>query len=117
MNADRRRSASGFRRPRAFWLGVAGVTAGVGLHVPMFLGAKDDHYMLRGMPWDRWMVVGMATMLVGYALVLYGLSPRFSRGARRRTSELEFEGLDESKLSAAHIKLMIVLTLGVAVDT
>ena len=117
MTAERRRSVNGFRHPWAFWLGVAGVTAGVALHVPMFLGAKDDHYMLSGMPWDRWMVVGMTVMLVGYGLVLYGLSPRFSRGAARQTSELEFEGLDEGKLTAAHVKLMIVLTLGVAIDT
>ena len=80
MSTERRRPVNGFRRPWAFWLGVAAVTGGVALHVPMFLGAKGDHYMLRGMPWDRWMVVGMAVMLVGYGLVLYGLSPRFSRG-------------------------------------
>ncbi len=117
MTAARRRSVNGFRHPWAFWLGVAGVTGGVALHVPMFLGAKDDHYMLSGMPWDRWMVVGMAVMLAGYALILYGLSPRFSRGAARQASELEFEGLDEGKLTAAHVKLMVVLTLGVAIDT
>jgi MFS transporter, putative metabolite:H+ symporter len=115
--SDGRCGLGGFRHPWAFWSGVAGVTAGVALHVPMFLGAKDDHYMLSGMPWDRWMILGMGLMLAGYALVLYGLSPRFSRGATRQTSELEFEGLDEGKLSAAHIKLMIVLTLGVAIDT
>ena len=74
------RSSSGFQRPRAFWLGVAAVTAGVGLHVPMFLNAKSDHYMLAGMPWDGWMIAGMGLIVAGYAGVLYGLAPRFSRG-------------------------------------
>ena len=111
------RSPTGFRRPWAFWIGVAAVTGGVGLHVPMFLSAKDDHYMLVGMPWDGWMIAGMALMLTGYALVLYGLAPRFARGKTDGASELEFEAMDESRLRPAHLKLMAVLTLAVAVDT
>lgn len=114
---QRERSVNGFRRPWAFWLGVAAVTGGIGLHVPMFLSAKNNHYMLSGMPWDRWMIIGMVLIAAGYALVLYGLAPSFSRGASREASELEFEALDDSRLSAAHIKLMLVLMLGVAVDT
>ena len=51
--------ALGFSHPWSFWLGVAAVTAGVLLHLPMFLGARDNHYILRGMPWDRWMIIGM----------------------------------------------------------
>jgi putative MFS transporter len=82
----------------------------------MYLSAKDDHYMLVGMPWDPLMIVGMALMAVGYALVIYGLAPRFSRTAHR-TSQVEIEALDNGKLSAAHVKLMLVLMLGVAVDT
>jgi len=112
-----RGSAVGFRHPWAFWFGVAAVTGGVLLHLPMFLGARSDHYVLRGMPMDNWMLVGMALMVVGYGAVIYGLSPRFSRAGRRRPPELEFEALDETRLSAAHIKLMLVLVLAVAVDT
>src|SRR5580704_18126278 len=82
----------------------------------MFLGARSDHYMLRGMPMDNWMLFGMALMVVGYAAVVYGLSPSFKRGART-APELDFEAVDEGRLSAAHIKLMLVLVLAVAVDT
>jgi len=110
-------SGTGFRRPWAFWLGVSAVTGGVLLHLPMFLGAKSDHYMLRGMPMDNWMLFGMALMVAGYASVIYGLAPRFSRHAAHEASDLDFEALDESRLSAAHIRLMIVLMLGIAVDT
>ena len=111
------RSPNGFRRPWAFWLGVAAVTGGVALHVPMFLSAKSDHYMLAGMPWDNWMIAGMALMFAGYASVLYGLSPRFSRGRGSGATQLEFDAMDESRLRPAHLKLMAVLTLAVAVDT
>jgi len=60
----------------------------------------------------------MGLMLAGYALVLYGLAPRFSRRQQgAAASELEFKALDEGRLGAAQIKLMAVLMLGVAVDT
>jgi MFS transporter, putative metabolite:H+ symporter len=110
------RSAPGFRHPWAFWIGVAAVTAGVLLHVPMFLSAKDDGYMLKGMPMDGWMLVGMGLMAAGYAAVIYGLAPRFSR-RQHETPDVEFEALEESKLTWAHIRLMVVLMLAVAVDT
>ena len=42
--------------------------------------AKSDHYMLVGMPMTGLMYFGMGLMAVGYAAVLYGLAPRFSRG-------------------------------------
>ena len=108
--------STGFRRPWAFWLGVAAVTGGVGLHVPMFVEAKPEHYMLAGMPMDGWMLFGMGLMVVGYALVLYGLAPRFARTVHE-ASEDEFEALEQSRLTPAHLKLMVVLMLAVAVDT
>src|SRR3984957_11677856 len=90
LGADLPRASTTFKRPWAFWLGVGGVTAGVCLHIPMFLSARHNHYMLSGMPWDGWMIFGMGLMLVGYILVLYGLAPRFSRGATGSASDLEF---------------------------
>ncbi|HEY5058074.1 MAG TPA: MFS transporter [Gaiellaceae bacterium] len=93
------------------------MTGGVLLHLPMFLGAKSNHYMLRGMPMDNWMLIGMALMVAGYAAVIYGLAPRFSRHTTQEASDLELEALDESRLSAAHVRLMVVLMLGIAVDT
>ncbi|HVV59420.1 MAG TPA: MFS transporter [Gaiellaceae bacterium] len=110
------RSPSGFCHPAAFWLGSAAVTAGVLLHLPMFLGAKDDGYMLKGMPMDTWMLVGMGLMAVGYAAVLVGLAPRFGRPGADLAG-VEVRALDAGGLKAAHLKLMLVLTLAVAVDT
>ena len=111
------RPVAGFRHPWAFWLGVAGITGGVALHVPMFLGAKSDHYMLRGMPMDNWMLIGMALMVVGYAAVIYGLAPSFRRGESDGGSGVELRALDSSKLTGAHYKLMLVVMLAIAVDT
>ncbi|MES1247763.1 MAG: MFS transporter [Actinomycetota bacterium] len=95
---------------------MAAICGGVGLHMPMFFGARDMHYQLVGMPWDRWMVLGMALMICGYAAVLYGLAPRFARGAAHG-GDVELEALDDGKLRPAHIKLAVVLMLAIAVDT
>jgi putative MFS transporter len=105
-----------FKHPWAFWLGAAGVTAGVLLHLPMYLGARDDGYMLKGMPWDGWMIFGMALMLVGYGAVVYGISPRLGR-PDAGDGRLAFKALDGAPLTAAHLKLMAVLTFAVAIDT
>jgi putative MFS transporter len=106
-----------FERPWAFWLGAAAVTGGVLLHLPMYLGARDDGYMLRGMPWDRWMILGMLLMLGGYVAVLYALAPRFGQRVDESSSRLAFKALDDARLTRAHLKLMVVLTFAVAVDT
>ncbi|HEX7084018.1 MAG TPA: MFS transporter [Gaiellaceae bacterium] len=106
----------GFERPKAFWLGVAAITAGVGLHLPMYLGARDDGYMLAGMPWDGWMIAGMVVMVAGYGSILYGLAPQLSR--RDATdAAVELRALDDGRLTGAHLKLMAALTLAVAIDT
>ena len=42
-----------FHHPAAFWLGTAAVTAGVLLHLPMYLGARDMGYQLSGMAVDN----------------------------------------------------------------
>lgn len=106
-----------FKRPWAFWLGVAAVTGGVLLHVPMFVSARQDHYMLRGMGFDRWMGIGLILVVGGFAAVLYGLVPRFKRSSSAGSDELEFSALDSSRLGPAHIRLLLVLMLGIAIDT
>ena len=68
------------RSALAFWFGCLIVTAGVVLHVPMFLMGRSSHYHLAGMPMDRGMLLGMAAIVVGIALAAYGLLPRIVRG-------------------------------------
>src|ERR687886_110171 len=55
------------RNRTAFWAGLAAVTAGVLLHLPMFIGASDMDYRLVGMGFDAPMIAGMALILAGLA--------------------------------------------------
>lgn len=109
--------AAGFLHPRAFWLGAVAIVVGVGLHVPAYLMAKDDDYMLRGMGWDGWMIVGMALVIAGLGAVVYGMGLRSERGSASEAEEVEFQALDASRLSPAHVKLMLVMVIAIAIDT
>ena len=60
----------------AFWLGSLFVIAGVLLHIPMFLMARDMHFMMAGMPMDTPMLWGMAFIIGGAAAAAWGLQPK-----------------------------------------
>ena len=64
------------KRLWAFWLGCLVVTAGVVLHVPMYLMGADIGYQLAGMKMDLGMTVGMLLIPPGCALAGWGLLPR-----------------------------------------
>ena len=68
----------------AFILGVIAVTAGVLMHVPMFLMGRHNHFMLAGMPMGVDMIVGMALIVGGVGVAAYGLLPRNVSGASLR---------------------------------
>src|SRR6478752_296440 len=64
------------RSAGAFWFGSVLVAAGVGLHLPMFLMARDMGYMLAGMPMDSGMLAGMALIVLGTGVAGFGLLPK-----------------------------------------
>ena len=112
------RSATGgltFHHPAAFWAGTAAVTAGVILHLPMYLGASDMNYQLNGMAVDLPMKLGMALVLVGLAATLYGLFPPLS-ATPPATARIRVRALDDAKLSPAHVGLLLVLAAAVTID-
>lgn len=115
--------SSGFKHPRVFWLGTVAICLGVFLHVPGYVAARQDHYVLRGTGWDRWMIIGMALVLSGLGAVIYGIGLRLTRKTAHESLEaeesanLEFRALDSSRLSATHIKLMLVMIVAIAIDT
>jgi MFS transporter, putative metabolite:H+ symporter len=112
------RSATGglrFHHPAAFWTGTAAVTAGVILHLPMYLGAADMNYQLNGMGVDLPMKLGMALIIVGLAATLYGLFPPLS-AAPAATARIRVRALDDAKLSPAHVGLLLVLAAAVTID-
>ena len=117
--SDRGRIVAGFSHPMSFWSGAAAVTVGVLLQLPMYFNARHQHFVLRGMPMDPEMLIGMVLMVVGLALVAYGLvvrSPSGSSGKPRGTS-IDVRALDGARISTAHIRLMVVLAVAIAIDT
>jgi putative MFS transporter len=106
-----------FARPRSFWGGVVFVLLGVGLHVPAFVAARHDGYALYGMGWDLWMLLGMILVISGLAGVVYGIGIRSGMSTGGEAGKSEFAALDASRLSPAHIKLMLVMVIAIAIDT
>src|SRR3954447_24074070 len=107
--------AISFHSAAAFWAGAAAVTAGVILHLPMYLDASDMHYRLNGMAMDGGMYAGMALILVGLALCAYGAIPRRS-GADAEVSRLRVKALDDAPIRPAHVALLAVMAVAVTID-
>lgn len=122
MRAGWRRTPSGspgggivFHHPVSFWLGLAAVTAGVILHLPMFLGARDMGYRLAGQPVDGAMQLGMGLIVSGLAATAYGLFPRFSP-AGGSVARISVRALDDARLTRAHLGLLLVMAAAVTID-
>ena len=107
-------------RRHGFLVGSLLVVTGVGMHVPDYLMARHDHFMMAGMAMGRLMTTGMVLILAGLAIALWGLLPtRAERAtrARRVPSALRFAALDRAELSPAHRLLAVVLFVGLVIDT
>jgi putative MFS transporter len=105
-----------FQHPVAFWLGVVACAVGVGLHLPMYLGARDMGYHMAGMAPDAPMITGMVLIVAGLVLSLYGLVPRGSAAIRRQVSQLRVRALDDAKLRWPHVALLIAMALAITID-
>lgn len=106
----------GFEHPVAFWTGAIACTAGVLLHLPMYLGAKDMHYKLSGMSPDGPMVTGMILIFAGLLLSLYGVLPRRSGEILRNVAKIRVNALDDAPIRPQHVALLIVMALAVTID-
>ncbi|MFL6763644.1 MAG: MFS transporter [Sphingomicrobium sp.] len=100
----------------AFILGVIAVTAGVLLHVPMFLMGRTVHYRLYGMPMGAEMYVGMATIILGVAITAYGLLPKNISQQLTASHDIVVTPPEDAPLSAAHWGLMLVLVVALGID-
>jgi thioredoxin reductase len=105
-----------FAHRRAFWFGIAAVSAGVVLHLPTYLAAGDMGYRLAGMPMDPSMKAGMALIVVGIALSAYGLVPRGAGADPERVAGVRVAALDEAPLRRAHLTLLAVMAVAVTID-
>lgn len=106
----------GFHRPVAFWLGVAAITAGTALYLPMYIGAGDRGYRLVGMSMDGPMLVGVALILLGLGATTYSLILPSGALNRDRVARVRVKALDDAPLRPAHIVLLAVVAVAVMID-
>ncbi|MEW2548194.1 MFS transporter [Streptomyces sp. NPDC047002] len=102
--------------PLVFWLGAAACTAGVLLHLPMYIQARPMHYAMRGMPPDAPMLTGMALIVIGLAATVYAVLPRRSGEIGSAVSRLRVRALDEAPITRRHVLLVLVLMVAVTID-
>ena len=100
----------------AFMLGVAAVTAGVLLHLPMFLMGRMTHYQLYGMPMGNDMIAGMGAIILGVAIAAYGLLPKNISNQLAASQEIVVSPPEDAPLSRAHWTLMAVLVIALIID-
>jgi MFS transporter, putative metabolite:H+ symporter len=100
----------------AFILGVIAVTAGVLMHVPMFLMGRHNHFMLADMPMGVDMIVGMVLIVGGVGVAAYGLLPRNVSGLLSASQEIVVSPPEDAPLSGAHWTLMAVLVIALTID-
>lgn len=100
----------------AFALGCIAVTAGVVLHLPMFLMARGMGYRMVGMPMDNGMIFGMFLIIGGVFVAAYGLLPRDLSARRAAGAGIVVAAPEDAPLGPAHWRLMAVLTLALVID-
>ena len=105
-----------FEHRGAFWLGVGAVTLGTAMELPEYFGARDVHYKLAGHAITGPMKFGMLFMIIGVALVAYGLVPRFSAVTQGAVSRIKVKALDDAPINAAHVGLILVMAIAVTID-
>jgi len=109
-----------FHHAWAFWLGTAGVVAGVVAHIPMFLASADMHYHMAGMAMSPTMIAGMYTIVGGTLLVAYGLVPpdfiSKIQYHHHHPYEEQVRALDNASLTMAHVQLLFVLLMALIID-
>lgn len=100
----------------AFVLGCLAVTAGVVLHLPMFLMARGMGYRLAGMPMDAGMIAGMGLIVAGVLVAGYGLLPRELAKQRAAAADIVVTAPEDLPLTARHWGLMLVLVIALVID-
>jgi MFS transporter, putative metabolite:H+ symporter len=100
----------------AFVLGVIAVTAGVLLHLPMFLMGRMTHFQLYGMPMGNEMILGMGAIILGVAIAAYGLLPKNISKQLAASQEIVVSPPEDAPLSSAHWILMAVLVVALIID-
>ena len=112
---SRHYSIVGERAP-AFWAGCASVSLGVLLHLPMLAMAHEMGGHVAGMAMDPAMYVGMALIAIGVPAACFGALPRHRTRHSSHAGTL-YEAPDEMPLNRWHAAVLLVLILGLVIDT
>lgn len=100
----------------AFVLGVAAVTAGVLLHIPMFWMGKEMGFRLYGMPMESDMIFGMFLIVGGLGVAAYGLLPKNISQQLAASQDIVVSPPEDAPLTWAHWRLMAVLVIALVID-
>ena len=93
------------------------MTAGVVLHLPMYLMARHSGYVLAGMPMDPGMYWGMVLIVAGIGLAAYGLLPKTMLASLRADHNWgAIAPLEDAPLTAAHWGMAALLGLALIID-
>ena len=109
--------------PSFFWFGAFAVTAGVVLHLPMYIRSASMNFHVAGMAMDWEMYAGMTLILGGTAAGFYGLLPAALRRQQPDAVAASVAKLSRDvpvktgKLKWVHWQLLLVLTSAVVIDS
>ena len=109
--------------PSFFWLGAVAVSAGVVLHLPMYIRAAAMNFHLAGMPFDPEMFIGMVLIVAGTAAGFYGLLPAALRRESPSVIAASLANLQHDvpesagRLKWSHWQLLLILTLAVVINS
>ena len=106
----------GFRQT-VFWSGCVAVSAGVLLHMPMYAESLRGGHHMSDMPIGWEMILGMALIALGVSAACYGALPARHRSLAEGHSPMRYEAPDDTPLGRAHVTTLIVLVIGLVIDT
>ena len=99
-----------------FAAGVAAVTVGVLLHLPMFWMGRDMGFRLVGMAMDPGMIAGMGLIGIGVLLAGWGLLPRDVARQIHASRHISVDAPEDAPLHRAHWQLMLILVVALVID-
>lgn len=105
------------RRTGLFWVGCAAISLGVLLHLPMYAHSLAGGHHMADMGADPWMLFGMASIVAGIVAAFAGALPARRRTAPEGAERIRYEAPDSTPLSRAHVVTLLVLVLGLVIDT
>ena len=100
----------------AFWFGIVATTAGVVMHLPMYIRGRAMGYHLAGMPMDTPMLIGMILIIIGFGSSFYGLYPPSREASGTSAARIRVRALDETRITIAHIALLVVMAIALTID-